>query len=60
MRLVCVSHPPTRGYVPACPDGTPCLPACPVVSHVFSRPLRSGARADSTVRWSCTLGGLDA
>eukprot|EP00966_Prymnesium_polylepis_P225100 5206283-Prymnesium_polylepis.3 len=32
MRLVCVSHPLTRGYVPACPDGAPCLPACPVVS----------------------------
>eukprot|EP00966_Prymnesium_polylepis_P031310 728261-Prymnesium_polylepis.1 len=20
-----VSHPPTRGYVPGCPDGAPCL-----------------------------------
>ena len=27
-----MSHSPTWGYVPACPDGAPCLPACPVVS----------------------------
>eukprot|EP00966_Prymnesium_polylepis_P097225 2252227-Prymnesium_polylepis.1 len=28
--LLLVSHSPTGGYVPACPDGAPCLPACPV------------------------------
>ena len=26
------THPPTRGNVPVCPDGAPCLPACPVVN----------------------------
>eukprot|EP00966_Prymnesium_polylepis_P299999 6932699-Prymnesium_polylepis.1 len=25
------AHPPARGYVPAYPDGAPCLPAYPVV-----------------------------
>eukprot|EP00966_Prymnesium_polylepis_P143272 3307048-Prymnesium_polylepis.2 len=33
--ILIVSHPPTWGYVPACPDGAPCLPACPVVSKNF-------------------------
>ena len=28
--FVC-AHPPTRGYVPVCPDGAPCHPARPVV-----------------------------
>eukprot|EP00966_Prymnesium_polylepis_P290894 6717905-Prymnesium_polylepis.3 len=30
-----VSHPPTKGYVPACPDAAPCLPACPVLTTQF-------------------------
>eukprot|EP00966_Prymnesium_polylepis_P204879 4746731-Prymnesium_polylepis.1 len=35
MRLACPCVSPTdrtRGNVPVCPDGAPCLPACPVVS----------------------------
>ena len=38
-RLRCTrpcTHPPTRGYVPVCPDGAPRLPACPVVSIHFA------------------------
>eukprot|EP00966_Prymnesium_polylepis_P147019 3395724-Prymnesium_polylepis.1 len=42
MRLVCVSHPPTRGYVPACPDGTPCRP---VVSIHFANFVTSQSRS---------------
>eukprot|EP00966_Prymnesium_polylepis_P265175 6126233-Prymnesium_polylepis.1 len=34
--VLLVSHPPTRGHVPVCPDGAPCLPACPVVLVQFT------------------------
>eukprot|EP00966_Prymnesium_polylepis_P126004 2913653-Prymnesium_polylepis.1 len=55
MRLVCVSHPPTRGCVPACTDGTPCLPACPVVWHsegylATAPPLQRCARSSTPCR----------
>eukprot|EP00966_Prymnesium_polylepis_P252459 5836586-Prymnesium_polylepis.1 len=33
--FVC-AHPPTRGYVPASPDGAPCHPACPINIIKFS------------------------
>eukprot|EP00966_Prymnesium_polylepis_P220622 5103030-Prymnesium_polylepis.1 len=41
MCAVCVSHPPTRGNVPAYPDEAPCLPACPVVSIHFRQKIRA-------------------
>eukprot|EP00966_Prymnesium_polylepis_P232694 5381778-Prymnesium_polylepis.1 len=33
---VALGHSPTWGYVPACPDGAPCHPACPVVTYSHS------------------------
>eukprot|EP00966_Prymnesium_polylepis_P099524 2304903-Prymnesium_polylepis.2 len=40
-----------RGYVPACPDGVPRLPACPVVSIHF-RKFPRGAEAMASPRRS--------
>eukprot|EP00966_Prymnesium_polylepis_P066816 1551215-Prymnesium_polylepis.1 len=48
MCAVRVSHPPTRGNVPACPDGTPCLPACPVVSGPERNGIATLGRAGVT------------
>jgi hypothetical protein len=53
MRTRPCAHPPTRGYVPVCPDGASCLPACPVVASYELRavPATCPESCFTTITW---------